>query len=220
MGGHHYGGRSAGSSSLLLGAIRVEADDRLAPLLILAGLVIAVTGAITVVYQCGSAAGWTSASLAPAALSHQQVAALLAAKQPDKLYYGPPPLNIHHYQQQQHHQQQMTTPNGAQTPIDTLTGSLRFNSIQDPYAFRAAFHSLAGGGGCGGALTPTADSPHRQPLVATNQQQQQQQQQPLPPINSKEYETQMLKMSVLFDDNHSLDERNLNENQISTKNLV
>lgn len=32
---------------------------------------------------------------------------------------------------------------------------------------------------------------------------------------SKEYETQMLKMSVLFDDSHSVDEKNLNENNIS-----
>jgi len=35
---------------------------------------------------------------------------------------------------------------------------------------------------------------------------------------SKEYETQMLKMSVLFDDNNSVDEQNLNEHKIS-KNL-
>lgn len=32
---------------------------------------------------------------------------------------------------------------------------------------------------------------------------------------AKEYETQMLKMSVLFDDNNSLDEQNLHQNQVS-----
>lgn len=205
MSGQFY---ARSSSSLLLGAIRVDSDDRLAPALILIAILIAIISAIVVVYQCGSAAGWTSASqaaAAPVGLNQQQLAAILAgqAKQTDKLFYGPPPIQQY---------QQMAAANGTQTPITNLTGSLRFNSIQDPYAFRAAFNTLNGG-----TLTPTTDYQQQQQQQRQSRPQQQQQ---FPPINSKEYETQMLKMSVLFDDNHSLEEQNLNENQISTKNLV
>lgn len=51
-----------------------------------------------------------------------------------------------------------------------------------------------------------------------HQQQQMSMDHPSQATFNKEYETQMLKMSVLFDDGHSVDEQNLSENLLINSN--
>lgn len=157
----------------------------------LIALAIAVISAVVVVYQCGSAAGWSSASQTPGQQQQQMFAK-------DKLFFAPIQYPL------------TANSNGSQTP----TGH-RFQSIQDPYAMRSAIGATLAPPGAPVAGQP---APGARPLMQLNEHHQPAQNGCLL-ANSKEYETQMLKMSVLFDDSHSLDEHNLNEHHIS-KDLI
>lgn len=185
-------GRSMGgnvSPSMSLGGA-TTANGK-ASALISVGLFIAIMSAIVIVYQCGT---WSSYS------SHN------GHSSKEKLYL-PPPAALY----------QCPPPGGFNCSPKRAASLVA--AAQDNYAYRSGLSTLALPNG---SLMPQ--------LVNRSKQQQQQQQQLGEPIYqlangdpsgamaAKEYETQMLKMSVLFDDINSLDEQNLNENMVS-KNL-
>lgn len=160
-------------------------------------LFIAVISAVVVVYQCGSVAGWSESTASRHYAGHNS-------------NYLPPPHMTHHQFGKEKFlfaappppppsQYQFAGSNigGTQTPQGSV--SQRFSGHEQYAVPRASFNGDTQSGG-----RSFSDQNAAEDLASTQ---------------SKEYETQMLKMSVLFDDNQSYDERNLNDYGVN-KNLV
>lgn len=188
-------GRSASSTSAR-GAFGNA--DNLASVLILMALFIAIISAIIVVYQCGFLSSYAA---------REKSAYLQHSASPGSSYFNG--LTACAIKSQQNAGLTMNSQqDNFRSPFSTL-----------PSAHQIAPNSLLGGRA--GTLINTSgkqltgesniyqlEGPHANNNNMNNA------------AISKEYETQMLKMSVLFDDSHSLDSQNLYENGISKNHLA
>jgi protocadherin-15 len=216
-------GLQSGPSNLLFGAIRANSEERLAPVLILVSLFIAIISALVVIYQCGSVAGFSeSANSQQQQQQQQQQHQLLQPNfAKEKFLFSPPPPPPAPSQFQfAAIGSTMGAADGSQTPLGTL--SRGYSSGHDQYALTGSSFGPTALGASGMGPLPLLGSNNNNNRTACDPQQlTSRANKELNAIQAKEYETQMLKMSVLFDDSHSFDEQNLNENyNIVNKNLV
>lgn len=170
----------------------INSIDIVASGLIVLALFIAIISALQVVCQCDSSraahkrhrSGDSSSTRTSSAASSAATSQARALK--EKMFL----------QQQLAAASQLQaarSPNGV--PLDPST----FNSFPSALStlMCAQQHQLKSG-------DPSAQQQQQQPPIGSSQF-------PFAAIGSKEYETQMLRMSVLFDDNHSVDERSLQQ---------
>lgn len=177
--------------------------DNLASVLIMIALFIAIISAIIVVYQCGFLSSYAHSEREKAYLQHQQ-----------------------HQHQQQHSTGSPYFPGLAGCAIKSeqnncLTMNSQQNNFRSPFSTLPSAHQIAPNSVLNGRAETLINS-GKQSIGEANiyQLEQTQANGNLNSALSKEYETQMLKMSVLFDDSHSLDDQNLYEGVISKNHLT
>ena len=169
-----------------------SANDRLASALILLAMLIAILSTLVVIYQCGSMAG----------LSWGQSEAGLQLP----VVYAPG-----------QQQMQAPAPMGTKTMEQFfLNNTQLYPSPQPNLAHLAAGPKVGSELAQGGRfmnydqldLQQQANYSTSTTTAATNS------------VDSKEYETQMLKMALLFDDSQSFDGQNVNAKSIVNQNLI